>query len=558
MTEIVLKDFQKPHYKKLVDIATDHCCVLDVSKPGLGKSIIASLFAKESGVKSGLVICPTNIEPDWNQRIISYKLPISKIISYQSLRGTIECQPKHGLLFRDSYGNFHPTPNLCSMIENGFILILDEIMYIKNNCDQSKAVKAIASYITRRMMTKPYPKIKSYIYSISSSPFDSEESTIQYFITMGIITNSKLYDKISCSLLGASDLFNYSSFFNKKEVDYILSHNEISSRTISNLCYKVCKDILLPIMSSAMIKNEEKKHAKQSIFYGYFDIPKEGHDLIKLGISMIHKSMKKKDNPELTSDKNEELINLFSCISLNSDPEKHNINTFDFEKMGGITHGMITIQSAKSLYIVVPLVKKIFASVHNVKIVLFFDNKNPLKIAEQHLSEFNPVSITGERSKDERKTIIDKFQEANCDSRLLLFISSLGESGIELDDTSGNYPRIGIGMPGFSMVKILQIAGRFNRENTKSNSLFFWVYSKSDEYCEQSVINSIERKSKVLCDTLNNDIITPNMYKKMDESEINDFNELLRNAGTEIKPVVKEQVIKKKVIYIESSCPSLF
>jgi len=644
MSQIILKEAQVPQYVRLVQMSSLHPCILDTSGTGSGKSILASLFSLQCGATNGLLVCPTLIEPDWRNRIAEYRLPISEVISFQSLRGTCECQPKHKLLYRDQSGNFQPTPYFCSMVEDGYILILDEIMYIKNPCDQTNAVKALASYITRRMTTQPYPARRSYIYCISSSPFDSEESCIQYFITMGIISNPKLYDKSISTPLGANDLFRYAAHFNPKELEYILSHNEVSGKTIVNICYKICTDILLPIMSSSIVNPEEKRTAKQSIYYGYFDIPSEAHELIKLGISMIHKSMKKKKvlpvesveltnvvNPTTTAtttmpnsinstfpsnstltdsvklkNDNDVLVELSKFTELNISSSKdefdleYNSSSFieeksnsdnsansansddindtkngisphlkealknilitrgitDVDKMGGITHGMIVIQSVKSLYILVSLVQKIFETVPNVKIPLFFDNKNPLRIAHQGLAQFGPVDITGDTSKEDRKNIIAKFQEPNLKSRLLLL--TIGEAGIEIDDTDGNFPRIGIGMPGFGMCKMLQIPGRINRENTKSNSLFFWIYSKSEDYCEHSVINSITRKSKILSDTLNNGIVAPNMYPKIEEPAIYDFNELLNNAGTN-KPIAKEEPVKRKqIIYIKSSTPSIF
>ena len=527
--EIILNSFQVDHYNKITEIFKSHSFVIDKSKTGSGKSIIASKFVKDSKVKNGIIICSVSIENDWRKRIIEYNLPISYIISYETLRGKKE--PNHPLLLKDIYGEFYPTDLLIEMINDGCILILDEFQKIKNDTEQTKAVKAIAKYITSH--NKYYNKIESYIYCISYSPFDTEETCINFFYTMGIILNP-LYNKKTKQLLGAKELINYASKYNKDKVDYILYHNEISSKTIINVCYKICIEVILPIISSYMINPDIL--AKQSIYYGYFNISDEAHKLIKTGINMIHDS---KSNKKIIED---DMKNLYKDFS----------NGSDITNMSGIIHGMITIQTAKTKYILIEAVKKCFDVIKNVKIVLFFDNKVPLNLALKELAMYNPIGITGERSKHERSDIIMKFQEPNLDSRLLLFISKIGSEGVELDDQDGRFPRIGFGIPGYSMIQMLQIPGRLNRFKTKSNSLFFWIYSNSDDYCEQSVINSITRKSKVLNDTI--DIIIP--YSKIFD-EYN-FNLLLDNAGSDILHLPEKEKKKEKITIIQSSLPSIF
>ena len=528
---IVLKTKQLEHYQRIVTIASNHSVILDKSRTGRGKSVIASQFILDSRCKYNCVVCPKSVENDWRNRIAKYGLPIQYIISYQSFRGTKDSHPKHGLIYRDEEGEFHVSQLLCQMVEEGFNLILDEVQSIKNDCDQTAAIQ-------------PLPRYRSFVYSLSSSPYDIEENCINYFITMGIIKNPKLFDKFSNRPAGASDLFQYASRFNLQRTNQILGHNDVSSKTITNVCYKICTEVLLPIMSS-FIEDGEEENFKQSIYYAYFNIPDEGHELIKAGIKMIHKSLRR--NPNEVVIKNEPLEDLFNSLEIG-----HNM-----DDMRGITHGMITVQCSKAKYIIIPFVKRCFATVPNVKVVIFFDNKRPLQIAMEGLAEFNPTEITGKCSREERALIIAKFQEANLDSRLLIFISQFGEAGIQLDDKHGNFPRISVGCPGFGMIRMLQIPGRTCRQDSKSNSLFFWVYAKSDEYCEQSIINSIKKKSKVLSETLDNDTLTPIMYVRKEEPEIYDFMTLLENAGGEKAPP-KEVIVPKKITFIGPSMKSIF
>ena len=541
MSDIILKDYQIEHYKNICSISENHTAILDRSKTGNGKSIIASKFILDSKVKNGIIVCLTTIENDWKKRIQTYNLPIGGVVSYSSFRGTVDRIPKHGLLQRDENGKFTPSPLLINLVENGFILILDEIQSIKNDCNQTNAVKCVASYIFKRMNTFPIPKIKSYVYSMSSSPFDEQENCVNYFITMGIISNPILFDKNRNTLLGAEELFQYAKKFKPSEVNYVLGHNAINSKTVVSVCYNVCKDILLPCMSSSMVKNNESK-LKQTIYSGYFKIPAEGHEIIQIGLNMIHIPMKENSRKEQNYEISPQASSVFQSFY-----PKTNING-----LGGIAHGIILIQSVKSKYIIIPEVIRCFETVPNVKICLFFDNKLPLQIAFSALKKYNPVAITGKIKKNERTRLISKFQEPNLESRLLLFITGVGFEGIELDDQHGDFPRIGFGMPSFQMIKMSQIVGRIYRYNTKSHSLFFWLWSDSDQYSEISVINSINKKSKVLSETSDN-VFTETIYIPIKQENI-DYKNLLENPE-KIMDVKSEP---KSVTYIDSSFKSIF
>lgn len=200
----------------------------------------------------------------------------------------------------------------------------------------------------------------------------------------------------------------------------------------------------------------------------------------------------------------------------------------------GVMHGMTTVQSIKTHYATLKFIRKIFESVRNVKVVIFLSFKESLRMILKNLAHLNPVSITGDHNctEDVRNCILAKFNEHNNDCRLLLIISQIGSDGIELDDSNGNYPRIGLAYPDFFNTRFSQCPARILRRFTMSNSLFFFLFMNQDKCPEESVTKSIKNKSKIMEDTVRENGITPPVYyEKINNPDRLDLNVLLKNAG---------------------------
>lgn len=98
-----------------------------------------------------LIICPIIAQDVWRRTAAEYGVPVLDIISYQSLRSQTGRQPKHGFLNRHDNNteggihqvNFSPTRSYLDLVDQGIMVVCDEIQNIKNNSAQYKACNAL-------------------------------------------------------------------------------------------------------------------------------------------------------------------------------------------------------------------------------------------------------------------------------------------------------------------------------------------------------------------------------------------------------------------------------
>ncbi len=558
--EIILTEDQEENVKRTNEIANSHALILDTSPTGSGKTIMVADFIRRRNIKNAIIVCNNSVQADhWKLHKERYNLPIILIITYDSLRGSKTVLTPEGkrmvsnrLLYKVGDDIFEPTEYFMSLVEQGLCLIADECHSIKNDRAKTAAFKALSRYITMRSRTQPYPFYRSWSYFLSMTPFDKPEHCVNFLFTCGIISSPELYSKINDKPTGILELFEYCKFFNPQKTNSIWALYDVKANNVSEIAYKLTVDVFLRLISTFTKNSQNGYKSKQSIYYAYFDIPNEGHLMMKRALAMINSpvknfdvnnfdvnslsdQMQKLNHSETTQymseqqlfkyKQNEEIARLFSYISMGE-----NINN-----RHGVIHGTITCHTIKTYYILCGFIHHLFQTIPNVKINVFLDYKESINIIMKFLEFYKPAKITGdsECTKERRREIINKFNEPNDELRLLIIISQIGSDSIELDDKHGNFPRVGLGFPDFYYSRFFQCPGRNQRRFTQSNSMFFWCLINTQEYSEESVLKSINEKSTVMEETLqNNEIIPPIYYQKIVNPHNEDLNKLLREAGT--------------------------
>lgn len=573
---ISLSEDQQEDFNRIyTEITPNHPVILNTSPTGAGKTITALYFALKIGIKRIIVICNGSLQINhWKTHGDKYGFNNIYVMSYDTLRGsrTVPVNGKqmvsHGFLYKNGE-EFEPTEPFISWVEEGLLLICDECHLIKNDCAKTNAVKALSRYITIRSMTLPLPKNKSWTFFASMTPFDKLEHVVNFTQVCGIIRSDHLFCKETNRPTGIMELYQYCRHFEQEKTDVIWGTYDVKAKNVSDIAYRLIVEIFLRLISS-FTKNCHRNYlSKQSVYYAYFDIEPMGIKMMKKALEMIKTSVFKNkkgiyeqfqtdheinknlipNNNEITvSDiQIEELNMMFNAITVGS----------SLSERDGVIHGMKTTQTVKTYFSLLSFIKTIFSTVRNSKVVVFLNYKEAIDIIMRYLSEFNPLKITGDPdcTDDVRNNIRDKFNEPNLDCRLLIIISQVGSDGIELDDKHGNFPRIGLGFPDFYHSRFFQCPGRLFRRFTKSNSLFFWCLVNSEECPEESVFKSINEKSKVMEETLqNNQIIPPIYYEKIVNPHQQDLNKLLSDAGM-INPKMDEPIGLKesKLIQITRS-----
>lgn len=567
---------QNEHYNRFDYISSSHPVMVDTTVAGGGKTILTIVFGYRKGIKRIITFCPGSLHvKHWAKHRDLYNSPIINIITYDQLRGSTVVEVpgnrlalSHGLLYRH-YGDIYEPTELFKYYveEGGLVLICDEFHLIKNeDCGRSQAVRALTRYLAIRNAQIPQPMRRSYIYFSSMTPFDEIDHVINFGYLSGVIRSESLFDRETGNLTGLLELYQYCNYFDPMRTATIWGTSEVKIDNAKEMAYRLLTDVYLRLVSSFVRDCHKNFLSKQSIYYAYFDIEPVGIELMKRSLGMIRS--KQKDNGELSNSADKflqdalrqyqtNLIGNFTQMGVsipiikspmmlgNTNKIPQHVIDEEFKKITngqgvllndrtGVMNGTMTSQTVKIYYACLRFIQYIFSTVPNVKIVVFLNYKESVDIIMRFLAYLNPVSITGDHNCTEqvRNGIVEKFQQHNLDSRLLLIMSQIGSDGIELDDTHGGFPRVSIGLPDFYNSRYFQCPGRTFRRFTKSNSLYFFIMINSDECTEESLDKSINNKSKVMIDTLrHNEIIPPMNFEKIYNPDKMDINLLLANAG---------------------------
>ena len=550
--EIILFPGQIEHAERILQKFLQYFIACDFSLMGRGKSVIfcwvITKLVEQRGIKHVVMICPTSITKQWEAYGRRFNLPFIRVIGYQRLRGTNSGNENfalgHGMLNRDSRGNFEVTQLVKDWTDEGLVVCFDEFHNLKNLCDQQKAATAFTRYFEERRRVDHGNSFYGAYY-ISTTPFDKPEHCVNWCYVTSIIRASEALTREQVRNVELEQVYQYCCKINVTATNKIYGKLETSPKNAVNNIYKLCSEIILKAVSSFIVVPEDTvETTNQSIYNVYMDVPREALDLIKIGDAMIH----------TTTPLNyitPEMIQTYNAIINPTKP---------INERCGITHGNITQHTVKTYYIICPLAIKVLEEIPNSKVVIFLDFKESIEVAYTYLQRYSPIVTTGDDSIDVRDTRTRKFQEPNLDCRVLITMNQISSFGVEFDDQTGDFPRVGITIPGHVIGNLVQSPGRLNRELTKSDNMFFIVRPKNAEDFDASINRSIDAKSKVFIETLaKNGIIPPNIFKDLIDPERYNMNELLKqNAGYKDTTTVVPEKKKVKILPQRKISESMF
>ena len=314
--EIELVQYQVSHVDRINTILDKYPLMLDLSMLGSGKTYTSSFISmnrKHNDVrdfKHVIVICPANIMSNWQKMKDTYGVPIKHIESYNTIRSTKCVQPKHGLLTRYDYTttikekivdkvDFKPTPKLLEMIDEGLLLVIDEIQNIKNLNASFGACKTIIEHIIgdSEYSNTIIPKTKSRTMLLSGSPIDKPEQVIHLFRLTNIMKSDDLSVYNPAYMVnewrGFFDIVQFAGTigFNQREIQ-IPAVDTGNVKVFKPIAYTLFQKVIKPEISSAMnpkVKNEEK-HIEIIKFNALYNIENDDDfDLLTQGVEKLAK-----------------------------------------------------------------------------------------------------------------------------------------------------------------------------------------------------------------------------------------------------------------------------
>jgi superfamily II DNA or RNA helicase len=464
---IYLRDYQVEHFNNLCNIFLKYHCAIDTSPTGSGKSYVSASLISHFNFPHVIIICPKSVKVSWDEVIKTTGIKINDIMTYQSLRGQAGKPINHGYLERiDRSGEttlFYPTDKLRDLINEGVLIIFDEVQNIKNTSEQLKAAKAMISVLLTTQGTT------SRVLFLSGSPFDKEEHSINFMRALGFIRHRNLYTNSSdtgeLKLQGAEELINVCRHsFNKEITDKIIKETDIDRKNITSMCYRLFCEVLKPKLFSSMSPPPIK--VTKDIKNGYYKI---------------------QDPQKLI-----EAINLLGKVAKYR-KETMDVNTKEAD-WGAITIALMKIEEAK-IPIFVRLAKEKLIENDKNQVIILVNYTNNLIDIRNHLKDFKPMLMNGLSTDKQRSEIIKNFQNGN--QRLLIANMKVGGVGINLHDKIGLRPRYMFASPNYMAIDMHQATGRVHREGTLSKPVIRFVYGLVGLE-ETSILNALAKKKAVL------------------------------------------------------------
>jgi hypothetical protein len=507
MKDIQLYDYQLSHVNVMFNFLSKSYYAIDLSMLGSGKtystSYIYQKMFNDKKIKHIIVISPKSVQTKWLEIERDYGIVIHTNISFRTLTGVKFKQPKHGLLKRRDYikkvqqdngmirdiekCDYFTTKEYLDLVNEGILLVIDEIQNIKNVNNQSDACRVLIEPICDNFSKN----CNSRVLLLSGSPIDKEYQVVTLFKSLNImkeerlsVMNPQTFQKM---WRGMQEIEDYClKFRTKRELEIIkdtrLRRNvDYNLRPINNnyvneetYCYKLFQNVVKPELSSSMSCKIDKYNIyKRNSFYNITD--EKSNELLKKGIKLL----------------------IASC-SFNPNNNTVNFGNNGAQALQGIQRALTMIETAK-IPLFIRITKEILNNYPKNKVVIAVNYTATLLDLMNGLKEYDPISINGSVSTKNRLINIKKFQENNNKSRLLIANASTICCGIDLNDKHGDYERVCFVSPNYKTIELYQLAHRFQRIDTKSNSILNLVFVKNN--IENKIIDSISRKSTIMKET---------------------------------------------------------
>jgi len=509
--ELCLLPNQTDHVERLRAILGKYPFALDLSMLGAGKTYTSSYLAKHGlsgeGFKHIVVVCPVSVLPKWRTMSDTYGIPVTHALGYQSLRSSKFRQPKHGLLHRrdiqvpQTSVQFTSTEEYVTMVDEGTLLIFDEVQNIKNISSQFLAAQALIHEITRRPGSGLVPfatptlfqkamgvevakqePCSSRVLLLSGSPIDQKEHATHIFRALGVM----VHDRVSQMNIqthrnewrGMQEIYDFCEKASP-QTQYIPSQALSGEAKLDPYIYRLFQGVLKPTCSSAMQPPTPPMTLRK--INAFYDVDAEGAEIILRGLHSLKRAAR------------------FDGANVNF--------RGNGEQMAGVTRAMQVIETGK-IQMFARIARQVLES-PTAKVVVAVNYSDTITDLKELLSEYDPLVLVGSTTEAGRKNVLDQFQTPSTEKRLLLCNQSVASTGIDLDDKYGGFKRTCLVSPNYSTITSFQLGHRFQRMDTKSDADVHFVFAKrpegtreaSEDIIELKVLHALSRKSQIMRET---------------------------------------------------------
>ena len=493
---------QQEHVAKMNATLDKHPFALDFSMLGAGKTYTTTFLAQQRGIKNVMVIAPISVLTKWTYMKETHGLNVVDLISYQSLRSQKCKQPKHGFLERRDYRtttetgeiiehvDFTPTERFEELVKEGLMLVVDEIQNIKNVSSQFNAVQALVWTITTSRAWAANP---SRVVFLSGSPIDKQEHALHLFRALGIMRADRVAQMnpqtFQLEWTGMQEIYDWCLARDKVKATAVRAAQPANIRDVGfqRFAYQLFQQVMKPAVSAAMLPPKPLTHLfKRNAYYHVSDADYEN---LKSGVEQLKKA-----------------------ASFNGANGTVNFTAGAggvAGAMSGITRAMLVIETGK-INTFARIAAEALDALPQQKVVICVNYTDTINDLQRLLWRYNPLVLNGGVSLNQRLLVLEQFQSPSTEHRLLLGNVEVCNSGIDLDDKHGEYPRLALVSPNYSILSLYQLGHRFQRADTRSDAAVHFVFGKktgarskdaSPESIELKVLDALSKKSQIMKET---------------------------------------------------------
>jgi hypothetical protein len=507
-TEIELLSSQIRCYEQSIEILSKLYLLNNTSRTGSGKTVLTLKLAHSLNVPVA-VFGPVASLNNWATESAKYGARVAKdaqdediLMSYRKMSASqTKRDPDHGLLKKkyDSDGKFLeylPTPHLDQLISEGCMFVFDESQNIVGDSYQAMASRCICNRVKLfYMITGTISKV---VY-LSATLVDKLDHFFNFLQLIGAMDNEVLYKykKGSMNVLGFKEFYDFArmvddnatvQYWNMYPPIYDPENDEQLKLQMWDFYNNVLKFRFTVSMEASENLNQNATQEIKNLYVSFPNVRQKIDYLQKIG-------------------------SLASLVSY--DNKADFINGKPLKNIGSMMTKLNAIHFSKR-YLHVELAKNILAHRYYrlsddeecwPKIVLYSPFLDVLDFWYAELYDYSPLMITGATKQKDRNDVVRLFNEPSSEYRILISTMQTGGVSINLHDTNGRYPRIGLCSTDYNIRNQKQTAGRFYREGSKGPSTVAFIFGDTElreesqrKFSENSIIRAIYRKGKIMKD----------------------------------------------------------
>lgn len=498
MTPVKLQEWQIDWATKAVKILETNNGYVDTSSMRSGKTYVALWLAQKFNLKL-FIVCPVTTMSVWKKTAIEYGVEVVDIISYQSLRGQTDHQPKNNFLDRtdeiigkNKKTEFTATQDYLDLLPDGILLIYDEVHNIKNNSAQYKACRALVEALINS-------ETGSRFALLSGTLLDKTEQVVNLLRMIGYIRSRNLYrvDKTTGAMVleGLQELIDECAKINFKETqkitDKILKETPLYREELDTLCYELYTNVIKETISGGM--NPPIIDGVLDVRNGFYNINAKSAVALAEGVSKLGKAagvVKNKKTLEIVP-----------------------------KSIGKKIVALVEIENAKAIDMA-RIAEKNLMLKKSLKVVISVNYTTTINIIKEILSKWNPLILNGEVLESKRSKVIESFVE-DPNFRVIIMNTVVGGVGISLYSTEKNQDRLMLISPSYRMIEITQAAARIFGPGMQSDAKVRLFYGKCPGCDELAILTALARKTSVLKGVLDDSAVSnlklPGDYQKIRE-----------------------------------------